>query len=299
MKSRLDEIDQTMLQVKNVVHDASAKSCSINQDASSMAMLMTDQAMEGVRHHNIGDQSPQATSHHLVNDQHYGTSSLASLFNEIENMLETRFGDGRKDTANSNETLRECQSALHKMARTMMYHDSLDLPSEDLPPTLPPKDVLDAVVDTYFGQVNSMLPVFKKDSFCENINRIYDGGLDKADSAWILCFNNIILQTLSTDSVDFLSPVDDRGARTQSESAEAELLRPLVVNYRRGLKKLDCLLEPKLINIQALLSMVSESVYYWMVSASIDMSPPIVYNCAGKFSLPPCITLATPSMLRR
>lgn len=271
MKSRLDEIDQTMLQVKNVVHDASAKSCSIDQDASSMAMLMTDQAMEGVRHHNIGDQSPQATSHHLVNDQHYGTSSLASLFNEIENMLETRVGDGRKDTANSNETLRECQSALHKMARTMMYHDSLDLPSEDLPPTLPPKDVLDAVVDTYFGQVNSMLPVFKKDSFCENINRIYDGGLDKADSAWILCFNNIILQTLSTDSVDFLSPVDDRGARTQSESAEAELLRPLVVNYRRGLKKLDCLLEPKLINIQALLSMVSESVYYWMVSASIDM----------------------------
>lgn len=262
MKSRLDEIDQTMLQVKTVVDDATTKSSSIDQDAASVAMLMTDQVIDGEKYSNIGDQSLQATTHHLVNEQHYGTSSLASLFSEIELILETRLGDEKDNTVNSNETLRECQSALHNMAKTMMYHDSLDLPSEDLPPTLPPKDVLDAVVDTYFGQVNSMLPVFRKDTFCENIQRIYDGGLDQADSAWILCFNNVILQTLSTDSIEFLSPVDRRVATTQGESQEAELLRPLLVNYRRGLKKLDCLLEPKLINIQALLTMVSSSVYH-------------------------------------
>ena len=38
-------------------------------------------------------ESLHATNHHLVNDQHYGTSSLASLFSEFEALLEARLTD--------------------------------------------------------------------------------------------------------------------------------------------------------------------------------------------------------------
>ena len=269
MKSRLDEIDQTMLQVKTVVNGASVAPSKIDQDAFSVAMLMTDQAMDGSKSNTISKPSVQATPRYLFNGQYYGTSSLASVFSEIGLAIEARLNEGKGTVGvvslnSSNEALRNCQLTLQHMAKTMMDHDALDLPNKELPPTLPPRDVLEATVDTYFGQVNAMMPVFKRDAFCENIQRIYVGGPDHNDNAWILCFNNAILQTMSTDTVELQSPIDDGASVAQGETPETELLRPLLVNYRRGLGTLHCLLEPKLINVQALLSMVSSCISCFM-----------------------------------
>ena len=102
-----------------------------------------------------------------------------------------------------------------------------------------------------------MLPVCRKRISCDNIQRIYATGPKQADIAWILCFNNIILQTLRSDNTPNIDePDEDRVA--QRENLEKELLQPLLVNYLRGLKKINQLLEPKLVNVQALLSMVGD-----------------------------------------
>ena len=271
MKSRLDNIDHTMLQVKTVVDSATAKPLSMNHDASSVAMYMMDAANGHARSKRFNETSVSTTKHYLVNDHHYGTSSLASLFNEIQELIDTRMTN-KKDSVSANgstsplESLQECQLALHNIAKTITYHDSLDVPGEDLPPTLPPREVLEAKVESYFSQANSILPVFRKSAFCENIQRIYTAATDQADIAWIICFNNIILQTLSADTIQHPDESDESHV-TQRNSPEKELLQPLLVNYRRGLKRTDRLLEPKLVNVQALLLMVSN------LMPSLDLHP--------------------------
>ena len=261
MKSRLDDIDHTILQVKTTVDDATTISSSFGQDASSIAVYMMDSASCPARHHKPNENPCHAATHKLINDQYYGTSSIASLFSEIEGLLEAHLTERKNATGTEGpitpiEGVQECQLALHNMATTLLYHDSLDLPGEDLPPTLPPQRVLEATIEIYFSQVSSMLPVFRKSTLCERFRRIYSTGPNQADIAWVTCFNNIILQTLSTDAIQSSNQSEDNHV-PMGESPERELLQPLLTNYQRGLKKLDRLLKPALVNVQALLLMVS------------------------------------------
>ena len=249
MKSRLDDIDHTILQVKTTVDDATTISSSFSQDASSIAVYLMDSTKSN-------DSPSHTATLQLVNDQYYGTSSIASLFSEIEGLLEARLTERKNAIEGSTiptEGVQECQLALRNMAKTLLYHDSLDLPGEDLPPTLPPQQVLEATIEIYFSQVSSMLPSFRKSTLCERFRRIYSTGPNQADIAWVICFNNIILQTLSTDNIQ----KSEENHVPLGESPERELLQPLLTNYQRGLKKLDRLLKPALVNVQALLLMVS------------------------------------------
>ena len=263
MKSRLDDIDHSILQVKTTVDDATTISSSFNQDASSIAVYMMDSASCSSRHHNPNDSPSRAATFQLVNDQYYGTSSIASLFSEIEGLLEARLTDrkiatGTEGSVISTEGMQECQLALRNMAKILLYHDSLDLTGEDLPPTLPPQRVLEATIEIYSSQVSSMMPFVRKSTLCEQFRRIYSIGPNQADIAWVICFNNIVLQTLGTDNIHGSNQSEDDRVPL-GESPERELLQPLLTNYQRGLRKLDRLLKPALVNVQALLLMVSTS----------------------------------------
>ena len=256
MKSRLDDIDHTILEVKNTVDNATTLSSSFGQDASSIAVYLMDSA----QHHHSNDGRPHAAT---LNDQYYGTSSIASLFGEIEALLEARLTARKNATTTEGLTIptdgiQECHVALHNMAKTLLYNDSLDFAGEDLPPTLPPQRVLEASIELYFNQISSMLPIFRKSTLCERFRRIYSTGPNQADIAWVICFNNIILQTLSPETIQSSNQSEENHVPV-GESAERELLQPLLANYRRGLKKLDRLLKPELVNVQALLLMVSSS----------------------------------------
>lgn len=300
MKSRLDDIDHTILQVKTTVDDATTISSSFGQDASSIAAYMMDSTKCPVRHHKSNDSPSHAATLQLVNDQYYGTSSIASLFTEIEGLLEARLADRQNATGTEGlkippEAMQECQLALRNMAKTLLYHDSLDLPGEDLPPTLPPQRVLEATIELYFSQVSSMLPVFRKSTLCERFRRIYSTGPNQADIAWVICFNNLILQTLSIDNIQG-SNLSEGNHVPLGESPERELLPPLLTNYQRGLKKLDRLLKPVLVNVQALLLMVSIlfQQHRWVVCPNTYA----VRDRPRKFPLSACIPSSQPSMLR-
>lgn len=265
IKTRLDGIDHAMSRVGMMVDQNSPPiSSSIDPDAFSVAMLMIHQTEDSRPEDYAASQSIHK-AHHILNDQHYGTTSLASLFAEIEASLEARWESANEGSENSgmtglDETPRECQLALHSMAKEIIRHDSMDLPGEDLPPTLPPRDVLDHALDNYFSQATSILPIFRKQSFFDNIKRLYEKGPEQTDMAWILGFNNVILQSLNI-SPPVAPPYSSSGERlhtAQVASPEKELLRSLVVNYRRGLRQTDRLMEPKLVNVQALLSMVGD-----------------------------------------
>lgn len=203
------------------------------------------------------------TAHHLLNNQHYGTTSLASLFGEIEAVLESRWENSNDamedgDMVSHDETPRNCLFALRSMAKEMMGRDALDMPGEPLPPTLPPRDILDKAMENYFTHMTSILPIFGKRAFSENLDRLYKEGPNETDGAWILCFNNVILQSLIIGSSAFQYNSNEGSRPAQAESPEKELVRSLIINHRRGLKQMDRLVEPRLVNVQALLSMVSK-----------------------------------------
>ena len=264
MKSRIDEIDRTVLHVKTVVDDTSTNSTSIHQGASWMAMFTANEASDARKSKNKCNQLLRTGNHRLINEQHYGTSSLASLFGDIDSLLGA-ISDKEIDHVNGQSGARPSSagaalqrvSALQNTTKSMVSHDSLDLSGENLPLVLPPKGLLEATLNFYFDQVNPMLPVFQRHSFCENVQRSYEIPSHQIDEAWILCINNIILQTLNTESLDFFNKPDDTGNVIHGEATETELLKSLAINFRRGLGKLTSLLEPKLVNVQALITMVS------------------------------------------
>ena len=254
--------------------------------------------MDSARHHSSNDSRPHSSS--TGNEGYYGTSSIASIFGEIEALLEARL-TARKITPGTEgptiptDGIQECHLAVHNMAKTLLYNDSLDFPGEDLPPTLPPQRVLEASIESYFNQVSSMLPTFRKNTLSERFRRIYGTGPNQADIAWVICFNNIILLTLSPDTVQGSSQSEDNHVPV-GESAERELLQPLLANYRRGLKKLDRLLKPELVNVQALLLMVSNSIQQHRRIVCPNFHA--VHDRSRKFSLSACIPSSEPSMLR-
>lgn len=78
------------------------------------------------------------------------------------------------------------------------------------------------------------------------------------DLASIICCNNLILMTLTANSV---SSRQGRSAKTkhrlQTPSMHSELITGFVRNAERAFRNIDQVVSPRLINVQALLSLVS------------------------------------------
>ena len=202
------------------------------------------------------DQPANARGRHLVDEQYYGSSSLVSLLGEIHSLLEALVKNDADPI--QNQSLVECVSIIGNISKFAVVDDRLDLSSDGLPLTLPPKGLLDALIEPYFSQINCILPIFRKERVCEAVRKEYEAGIHKTNGAWLLCFNNMIVQTLEARSFSSQtqSSADDRSSSAYSSAMEVELLRPFLVNSRRGLDKLERFLEPKLVNVQALISMV-------------------------------------------
>ena len=216
------------------------------------------------------DPSANARGRHLVDEQYYGSSSLVSLLGEINSLLEALVKDNADRALADggplpNQSLVECVAILSNISKNSVVDDRLDLSSDGLPLTLPPKGLLDALIEPYFSQINCILPIFRKDKVCEAVRKEYEAGPHKTHGAWLLCFNNMIVQTLEARSFSSqtLSSTDDRSSSAYSSAMEVELLRPFLVNSRRGLEKLERFLEPKLVNVQALISMVGDYSLSW------------------------------------
>ena len=209
------------------------------------------------------NQQANARGRHLVDEQYYGSSSLVSLLGEIHCLLEALVKNNADRALGDrgpipNQSLVECAAIIGNISKVSVVDDRLDLSSDGLPVTLPPKGLLDALIEPYFSQINCILPVFRKEKVCEAVRKEYEAGAHRTNGAWLLCFNNMIVQTLEARSFSSQtqSSTDDRSNSAYSSAMEVELLRPFLVNSRRGLEKLERFLEPKLVNVQALISMV-------------------------------------------
>ena len=258
LKTRLHHIEQTVSQLK-----AASRDVQFGTPAQGQAVpetLVTDHEVDGMNIDDCADPSPQG-SNNLMNGENHECSSLASLLRDVYLALESNLDSQASltlDDGPDKTTTRQCLATMESISKSLLADDAWDLSGGSLPPKLPPKGLLDASLDSYFRQVNPMLPIFDEDSFYDDIHKIYEAGSDQADRAWIMCFNNIILQILDAKTAfSFTKKPPNKTSSPLSADVEIEILTPFLTNLRRAVGRLDYFHKPSLVSVQALMSMVT------------------------------------------
>ena len=115
----------------------------------------------------------------------------------------------------------------------------------------PPRSFIHTVIDSFLSNINTARPVFQESRLKLAIEHNDSGQVDASLNARNLCFSNIILLTLGLKS---------RLARrdhSNGNGMDDDLLMSFWKNSRRAFSHLDTYLEPRLINVQALATLVS------------------------------------------
>ena len=258
-------MEKTISDLPNVIRNLVMQS-QIHQDFSlsaSASMVHTRERRKWDSSEGSTAQPTNSRGRHLVDEQYYGSSSLVSLLGEINSLLQALVKDNADRALDDggpipNQSLTGFVTTIENISKYSVVDDRLDFSSDGLPLALPPKGLLDALIEPYFSEISCILPIFRKEKVCEAIRKEYEANTHKTNGAWLLCFNNMIVQTLEARSLSSQtrSSTDDWSIRAYSSAIEVELLRPFLVNSKRGLDRLERFLEPKLVNVQALISMV-------------------------------------------
>lgn len=154
------------------------------------------------------------------------------------------------------------ESALQKACEHLQKYcaePSLEECGDGGPLSLPPRFLLETILDPYLKELNPILPIFARNSLLEAIKVQYDPQQHQLDPAWATCFNNLILQILTIKA--------GGGAQSSLRNSMDDTLRTtFLMNVQRCYSNLGALLKPRVVNVQAILSMVGprylDSYYY-------------------------------------
>ena len=157
-------------------------------------------------------------------------------------------------TGSLQSRLQEVGELFEKFARESPV---MSIPESDgLLPSLPPRALVETCLETYFACLSPFLPLYSRQSVMAAIDEQYGPRVNSPDPAWVISFNNILLQTL-----DARYSAATRAGSITHNLLEEELIKSLLLNYRRGYNNFERLLRPQLANVQALLSMVGRPFF--------------------------------------
>lgn len=186
----------------------------------------------------------------------HGSSLLISFGFEAYFVLSERlvhnFYPNNPAQAESKERFLKYQDNLYQnLLRSLSSFDNLDLVQHNQVVVLPPRAFIDDVFDSFFRELNPIMPMFRPDSFRDLIIRTYATPAEVGDMASVVCINNVILHTLSakakfTRSGPTVAPLD---------VGMSDLHTLLLKNAKRALAITKRFMTPRLINVQALLSL--------------------------------------------
>ena len=107
------------------------------------------------------------------------------------------------------------------------------------------------VIDSFLSNINTARPVSQESRLKLAIEQMDSGQVDESPNARNLCFSNIILLTLG------LKSRLPRRDNSNGNGMDDDLLTSFWKNSRRAFSHLNTYLEPRLINVQALATLVS------------------------------------------
>ena len=253
---------------------------------------------------------PEQESRHLITERggyerFFGSGSMYSIWAEIIsttgellNPSQSSAGSrGSPDRQNSNSpnispkstiiaaldpSLRSALQTAAEDLRRNAAEPALEDCSDNTPLSLPPRFLLETILDSFLKELNPVLPMFARSSLLEAIKLQYDPQQNQFDPAWATCFNNIVLQILTTKA--------GAGGDSPSRSAMDDSLKTtFLVNAQRCYRNMERLLQPRVVNVQALLSMVSSK----LLKASSDYTR--IFWIVGQRSIGSCGAQVFPS----
>ena len=239
----------------------------------------------------------------IFDKQYYGPSSLMSLIAKICSSLqdcvksEEDFCMNDRSDSSADGSLQECMIMMDGMAKSLEEEKRIDQSSDGRPLSLPPQELLEDFLQIYFDHINWTLPLFHKDTFLQNVRRTYELG-PEANNAWILCFNSIMLLILNNRAPAAPKNGEDPESILADDTMAADLIKPLHANFKRGLNELQSLLEPSLVNVQALILMVCP-IFQRRACSSLLLAYLFntVFDRSRELSVPTFLAFAPPGLL--
>ena len=227
-----------------------------------------------------GDQSPansedrvlplEQKNRYLVTEsggyeRFFGSGSMYSIWIEIISTTEQLFARSSSEAQNPQNPQRssnhavvaalspDLKSALQRACDHLQRYCA-EPPGEECSDrnslSLPPRFLLETFLDPFLKELNPVLPILARSSLLEAIRVQYDTPQQQVDPAWATCFNNLILHILTMKA---------GGGNVESLSRNAmddSLRMTFLANAQRSYSNLGALLKPRVVNVQAFLSMV-------------------------------------------
>ncbi|KAI1099373.1 fungal-specific transcription factor domain-containing protein [Jackrogersella minutella] len=197
--------------------------------------------------HFIRDQDNVQTSERYF----YPTSLESLLYNIRDSILKPLVDDGPE-----NQNVRDSVHLAQQKFDIVISREEVIIKNGILP-TAPPISILKAMVEPYFSTINPHFPIWTKESFMRNVTPLQETNSSEHDLGRIICSNNLILITLAANSSH--PPRPDKSMRSKSarcsSSIDLDLTKGFLANAKRAIEHAELLLSPRLINIQALLSL--------------------------------------------
>ena len=189
--------------------------------------------------------------HNDSSERYFGPTSLDSLILNIKDVITERLGS---EPAMSKECALQAQRELY----SLVSRGEEELVKDGSPPTAPPAVILDALIEPYFATINHHFPIWTKKRFKRMVTTMRETMCPERELASIICCNNLILMSLTANS---LRSQQGRSVQAKHQrktsSVDSDVIASFLKNTERALENIDQLVLPRLINVQALLSLVS------------------------------------------
>jgi hypothetical protein len=172
-----------------------------------------------------------------------GPTSLASLIHNMDELMH----DFTHASGMAESTTTAVRQKIEKLSSTA---DMSNLVNDASMLKMPPTLIVEALIDPYFDTIACYVPIWTSASFRKLLAASKDED-DFLDSrAFTLCSNNLVLLTLTARTLN------SRANNPSNGSIDLELVQSYVANANRAIANIEQLTRPRLINIQALLSLV-------------------------------------------
>ncbi|KAL9084072.1 MAG: hypothetical protein Q9159_005426 [Coniocarpon cinnabarinum] len=189
------------------------------------------------------------------NHQPTGPVTLQSLAQDAQKLcpdlcLENDELGGRVETIAARDTLKAIVDA---------SDDFLDGMTEDVAPEMPILDLVHSMTQSFHNYISPSMPLWTRNGFTRMMNRATSRA-GPPNHATVVCANNLVLVTLSAKCMSQQSERQQHHRRSPvaelpQSPMELMFLKTLLQNARRALNRIEQLLSPSLLNIQALLSL--------------------------------------------
>lgn len=186
--------------------------------------------------------------------QYVGPTSLDALMHNFGHSVLVPLGE---PNARIDAQPERILHAAERLAALEMKGIGDRLGHDGAPPTPPPLVILEAMISPYFDSINPYMPIWSKAAFQRRVAECQMIEDEKQQRADIVCFNNVVLLTLTAKS---LRAAAKEGAssslRARGKSIDSDLHQSFLANATRAVQNIEELLAPRLSNVQALLSLV-------------------------------------------